>query len=179
GGSAMGGGTASCTNDGGTTGTVGAWNATSTFSSGRSDLGSIAANNRLFIFGGIDTTFNATADVESAPINADGTLGSFVPGPALPAARCSHGTAQSGGYVYVVGGTHVRPGASASADVDFAPLLADGGVGTWTATSSLPVARQSLAAVASNGFVYAIGGVAAGFNQSTEVDFAAVHLDGS
>lgn len=61
-----------------------------------------------------------------------------------------------GDYLYVVGGigadgAYVQP-------VEYAPILADGGLGEWRQTSALVDGRFYNATVAHKGFLYALGG---------------------
>jgi N-acetylneuraminic acid mutarotase len=59
-------------------------------------------------------------------------------------------------HVYVIGG--MNDDDEYVAEVEYAPILPDGRLGTWRTTSSLQEPRFYLAAVAIDGWLYAIGG---------------------
>jgi hypothetical protein len=66
-------------------------------------------------------------------------------------------------YIYTVGGvyfdTNTDPTGNTTSDVWYAPInSSNGNVGTWTQTSSLPVALQLHGTVVLNGYMYVIGG---------------------
>jgi hypothetical protein len=102
--------------------------------------------------------------------------------------RNGHGTVVYNGYVYVVGGQTGTLGSTATNTVMYAKLRADGtiptsGVGIWANANAISVGgaqnRTKAGVVASNGYLYVIGGVdAAGTVQST-VYAAKINSDGS
>lgn len=95
-------------------------------------------------------------DVAVAPIGADGRLGAWRAGPALPVARFHHPTVQHGGWVYVVGGQGERV---SEAGVFGARLAADGTLSPWTALTPLPRPRSHHAALVHDGHLYVVGGL--------------------
>jgi N-acetylneuraminic acid mutarotase len=109
------------------------------------------SDGRIYAYGGVDTTTNALSTFEAydPSTNTWATLpGLFLSGSATAAV----GAAFLGGKVYVIGGS----------DADYVPhrnvesySLA---TGTWKIQVSMPTARGYLAAVATGGHLYAIGG---------------------
>ncbi|HEX8819524.1 MAG TPA: hypothetical protein VF794_06330 [Archangium sp.] len=73
----------------------------------------------------------------------------------LPSARARAGTVAAGGYLYVVGGADSSTWFD---EVWFAPLRPEGGVGEWTRTTPLPLARVGARVVTSGKNLYVVGG---------------------
>jgi hypothetical protein len=97
------------------------------------------------------------AETYTAPIAADGSLGTWTPGPALPAPRFHHPSVYHDGRVYVVGG---QGATEAEAGVFAARLGADGRLGPWQTLRPLPEPRSHHAIVIDHGALYVIGGLA-------------------
>jgi hypothetical protein len=70
--------------------------------------------------------------------------------------RARGGTVTYNGYIYQLGG--VDGTGATVATTQYAKLNADGTVGTWTATTSMPDAVRQFQPVVANGYVYVIGG---------------------
>jgi len=63
------------------------------------------------------------------------------------------------GWVYAIGGTgSYRSGPPVYASIERAQINPDGSLGSWQYTTSLNKERCDLAAIASNGWIYALGG---------------------
>lgn len=97
----------------------------------------------------------AEQSVERAAIQADGTLGPWEPTTSLREIRRQHAVAAAGGYLYAIGGYGQR---AATASVERARVQADGSLGPWEPASSLTAPAMNLGAVATGGFLYAVGG---------------------
>ncbi|HRY97206.1 MAG TPA: hypothetical protein P5147_27340, partial [Myxococcota bacterium] len=149
-------------------GTVGAWTATTSFPTARNEHTSAAYNGHLYVLGGY-SSLGRLNDVQVAPIQADGTIGPWTATTSFPAARSGHTSVAYNGYLYVLGG---RDDSSTLNDVQFAPIHANGTVGAWTATSSLPTPRGAHTSVAYNGHLYVLGG-------SSDVLVAPIQADGT
>ena len=93
-----------------------------------------------------------------AHVTASGALDTWNDTRPLPVPVYFHGTVAVNGRVYVMGGSHVGPGAAAVTDAQFAPLGADGVIGSWTGSAALPVGRTRLAAASDGTHVFVIGG---------------------
>ncbi|MBU4536939.1 hypothetical protein KJ603_02795, partial [Patescibacteria group bacterium] len=76
-------------------------------------------------------------------------------GAGLPAARYGHAGAIAGDIALVAGG---YDGANYRSDVWYAPITAEGAIGSWTQTRSMPAARYGHAAAVLNGRLYIVGG---------------------
>ncbi|MGH7241602.1 MAG: Kelch repeat-containing protein, partial [Candidatus Saccharimonadales bacterium] len=161
-------------NNGG--GADGTWNAGGSISSGRFDPGSIAVNGFLYVMGGcinyslVLGCTNITSATTQAPINSDGSLGTWTTGTALPESLWGFNTVATGGYVYLIGGCnaatcgYITTVRSALLCTGTNNGVAGCGVtagtfGTWN--NSLPAlgtARFGPASTVSNGYLYVTGG---------------------
>lgn len=116
----------------------------------------VTYNGYIYAIGG-DTQGTNINTVERAPLNSNGTVGTWISSGTLPENRADHAAFAYNGYMYIVGG--FIGGGSYSADVKFAAINpSDGSLGTWTSTNSLPVGRTNHAALAYNGKMYVING---------------------
>jgi len=144
-------------------GTVGACASTTSFTTARSSHTSVAYNGYLYVIGGVhaasDTACNGAAsvycsDVQYAPFNADGTLGTWTATTSFTTARSEHTSVAYNGYFYVIGGRDI----SDITNIQYAPVNANGTIGTWTATTSLDKVRSGHASTIANGYLYVSGG---------------------
>ena len=120
----------------------------------------VAYNGYLYEIGG--STGITIATVDYAPINSNGTLGSWAATTSLQAATLSAVSVAYNGYVYEIGTT------SSTSTSEYAAINADGTLGAWTFSSNLGLLND-LASVIYNGYVYAIGG---NYSPTAVVDFA-------
>jgi Concanavalin A-like lectin/glucanases superfamily/Bacterial Ig domain len=140
-------------------GTIGSWSTTSSLPAAR--CGNVeavtVANGFMYAAGGFDNG-NVTSAVYYAQINANGTLGAWQTNAnSLTIAREYNGLETINGYLYAIGGQAATAG-SGSASVQVGALNANGSVGPFTSTTSLPGPRGELATEAIAGRLYAIGG---------------------
>ncbi len=86
-----------------------------------------------------------------------------------------------GDYIYIVGG--VDGEGNYVKVVEYAPILANGQLGPWRQTSALGEGRFYNAAIAHNGYLYAIGGGTGALGEGNyplnSVERAAIRADGS
>ncbi len=129
---------------------------------------SAIVNGYLFVAGGCistDDCSNATNNVESAPIDIYGNLGSWTSTTALTQDRAWGQLETAGGSLYFIGGQN--DGGTAQTTVYYATPSA-GTVSSWgTATQSLPAARTQHSAAVWNNRIYVTGGSTGGVAQST------------
>lgn len=161
-------------------GSVGAWTSTAALPTVRTQHSSVVYNGFLYVIGGQNAN-GPLSDVLVAPINADGSLGTWASTTALPSARYIHTSVVHNGYVYAIGGREGNNPAPNVSTVLVAPLNADGSVGTWSTTTALPSIRSQHSSVAYNGFIYVIGGSEANTTESfqSSVQFAPINADGT
>ncbi len=128
-----------------TTGAVGTWTA-STNSLPKSLLGLSATvhNGFLYVAGGLDTNGNPVTAVYSAPVNADGTIGTWTTATnTLPTARAFGTMVVFGGIIYYINGdpnASLLPNAQGVGDKDvYYASAVRGKIGTWTLNGNLTI----------------------------------------
>ena len=137
----------------------------------------VVANGYIYTLGGT-LAGSPTANVYFAQIHGDGSIGPWTANPnPLPAVRLFHTSVVANGYVYVIGGRTAGGGTSVST-VYYAKLNADGSIGPWNTTTSLPFGGTKAASVVANGYVYVIGGDQNGTLQGS-FEYAKLNADGT
>jgi hypothetical protein len=145
-------------------GTLGQFaNASIALTAARQLVAGTIANGWLYVVGGEGPGALGTetlTTVERAPINSDGTLGSFVPaGSSLTTARAGHQVLAAGGFLYAIGGTPVDfLSQTPLSSVERALINADGSLGAFGAAGSLPVGKHSAGLLVTASAVYLVGG---------------------
>lgn len=135
----------------------------------------IVTENRVIALGG-DVGGSSVATIYTAPINADGTIGTWISGGTLPAGRTEGEVVVTKGYVYYLGGRNIAAGYYAT--VYAAPILGDGSLGTWSAVNSLPGTLSQTQAVVTKSRIYLLGGWN-GSASVTTVYSAPINQDGT
>ncbi len=125
-------------------GAVGSWSALSSLPQALVGPAAALFNGYVYVVGGLRSDGTPSPNVYSAPVNADGTLGTWTASPNAYPMGISFATAFGfAGKLYVLDGdsaTSTTPSQEGSAtsgvtNANFASAL-NGVVGTWTATSS-------------------------------------------
>ena len=159
-------------------GTVGTWQTTTALPQGLHDATSVEYNGYVYVMGGVNGSNNTVSTVYYAPINANGTVGTWNTAPALPQGVNSATSVEYNGYVYEMGG--VNNANSYLSTVYYAPLNPNGTVGTWsTSSNSLPLPTTAAASAQSNNYIYVMGGVAqsgGSITRTTSVYYASIAL---
>jgi hypothetical protein len=128
-----------------TAGTVGTWTAsTNTLPQSLFGLSATVHNGFLYVAGGLNTTGTPVAAVYSAPINADGTIGTWTTATnSLPTARAFGTMVVFGGIIYYINGdpnASIPPNNQGVGDKDVLYASAVRGVvGTWTLNGNLTI----------------------------------------
>lgn len=160
------------------TGALGPWTNATSLPSAVANNGGGAYNGYLYSVGGlVGGGLTTTSTVLYAAINATGSLGAWTNTTALPAPRGRHTTLVANGYIYAIGGEN--PNGTATSSVLYAPLNANGTVGTWATTNELPTSTTRFGAVVNSGILYIAGGNTAGGSATTTVLFTPQNTDGS
>lgn len=143
-----------------TNGTVGSWsNAGSNFTNGRYGSGCFAVNNYLYVLGGRNSS-TTYRDVQYAPINSDGTLGAWAQTTMFEGGRSNATVTYANSFVYIYGGCTTSTCSAGYADTQYAPLNADGSLGSWQQkrSTSLGYSPYLSAGFAYKGYLYQLGG---------------------
>ncbi len=156
-------------------GTLGSWTSTTSFTTARFSTQAFAYNSYMYILGGATSSSVSTNDVQYAPINSNGTVGTWTATTTFTTGRNGLSAVAYNGYAYVLGG---NDNSTTYNDVQSAPIISDGTIGTWTAVLSFVGARVNAQAAAYNGYLYLMGGTVAG-SASTDVQYATINTNGT
>jgi hypothetical protein len=180
----------------------GTWKTASAFGTARSNMGeSFSATNDgyMYVQGGCSayTSDSCTAirsEIQTAQINADGTLGpwSDVATTVATLSRVGNNIVQWRGTIYSFAGcTGMNAGAvscvsgSTLATQSYSKISSPGQVGPVNTTTVIPTARWAHGSVVNNGFIYVIGGCITASCQSGAgdttgaVNYAPLNADGT
>lgn len=137
------------------TGSVGSWNSAGvTLPASRSGLGLVAYNDYLFVVGG--STGTPDGKVLASKLSSTGVPGGFADTLSnVPNGRTGHAVFVNDNHLYVVGGSS---GTQYYADVQVAPLGANGSVGAFVASTPLPNPRTDMGFASFNGHAFLCGG---------------------
>jgi hypothetical protein len=141
-----------------------AWCTTTSLPNALSESTAVLYGGYVYMMGGINSAASYVPDTIYAPLNSNGTVGSWLVTTSLPTARAGSGSFAANGYMYIVGGTN----AVAFSDSYSAPINSNGNLGSWSGGPSMSTVRSYFGLVAYNGYSYATGGGGAGFTSSVE-----------
>jgi hypothetical protein len=156
-------------------GTLGEWSASTSLPTATIHHDAVAYNGFLYVAGGDDESSGDLSRVLMAPINGDGSIGSWSATTSLPSGRSSHEAVACDGFLYCIGGG--APNGDPLGDVLVAPIHGDGSIGEWSASTAISPARKGASSVAHGGFLYTIGGSMQGQGYLTEVLVAPILAD--
>jgi hypothetical protein len=148
-------------------------------------VGAAAAifNGYVYVVGGLRTDSTPSANIYSAPVKSDGTLGTWTKSANPYPMGISFATAFGfAGKLYVLGGDpngSISPGAQGSPganDVNFATAL-NGAVGNWTATSLTIMKRKKQVTWTAFGQVIDAEGIYDGNPGSQELERSQIQSD--
>ena len=165
-----------------TNGSLGTWTATSSFTTARVFSTTVVNNGYLYVLGGGDNSTANYNDVQYAPFNSNGTLGTWTSTTGFTTGRRAHAAVVNGGFVYVLGGVNYAPAGAATYlnDVQYAPFNSNGTLGTWVTTTSFSTGREMLGGVVSKGFIYILGGTSNyGSDYRNDVQYAPINSNGT
>ena len=143
-------------------GSLGPWTADRALPSERAGSSVAVAGSWIVLTGGqiaADTgsqRLPRIADVFTARVGPDGTIGEWLPAAPLPAPRFHHPAVQHEGWIYVVGG---QGRVEAGREVYGAKISTDGKLSDWVELTPLPRARSHHAALVHQGHLYVVGGL--------------------
>jgi hypothetical protein len=147
------------------------WRMTSPMVQPRMHLAAVSAGNYIYALSG--------GTIERALVNADGTLGAWQLISTMSSRRYNFSAAVVGHYLYVLGGIAGGSFAPVYESVERAEIYADGMLGPWEIISTMTTPRYGLAAVAAEGYLYALGGSPEMAPPLSSVEWAPLHADGT
>jgi hypothetical protein len=156
-------------------GNLGQWQTMTSMTVPRWGCAAVAANGYIYAIGGWDS--GSLDSVERAAINPDSSLGPWqVLSSTMTIPRDGHAAIAAGGYVYALGGCSQN---SCLSSVERAAINPDGSLGVWQGVSAMLTPRFQFAAVAVDGYVYAIGGRNEQDLPFSSVERAVINPDGT
>lgn len=151
---------------------ISGWTTDTALPSAVSDSHFVVTLNRVYLLGGLNGSSVGVATVRTAPINADGTLGAWTTGTALPF------TLYGGSIIVVNNRIHIFGGFatdSVSNKTINASIDSEGIIGAWTVGNDLPMNIYAGEAVLIKNRVYLLGG----YGNLGETYSAEVNQDGT
>jgi N-acetylneuraminic acid mutarotase len=161
-------------------GGVGAWTATSNFSATtRNEHSALIYNGRIYVIGGYDGTNDTNTVYYGAIDTPGGAAPSWTSGGTFTTARAGHSTVAYNGYLYILGGQTATN--TQTNEVRYAPINADGSIGTWntTTTFTASIGRADMAAFAYQGYMYVVGGISGSATYYNDVRSAPINSTGT
>jgi hypothetical protein len=152
-------------------GSLGPWQAVSSIVAGVH--AAVVSNGYVYVL----MYSSDSGSVQRAAINPDDSLGAWQDTTSMNLPRGYLGMVVVGRYLYAIGGQ--GSGYAAMASVERAVINTDGSLGSWQTMASMNVARCDLAAVATRGYIYALGGSTCQGTIYSSVERAKVNSDGS
>lgn len=156
-------------------GTLGTWATGTSLPVNLSHSQAIVTKNRVYLIGGLTTGQAEVSATYTAPINADGTIGTWTTGTSLPATVFNAKAIVTKNRVYLLGG---RRGLTYLNQVYTAPIDTGGVIGAWSSGTALPTANASSHIAVTRNRVYLIGGID-GSNYVSTVYTAPINTDGT
>lgn len=156
-------------------GTLGTWLAATSLPGVLAGSQAIITKNRVYLLGGINGINSYTGNVYTAPINEDGTIGTWTTASALPATLHVSQAIVTKNRVYMLAGS--INATTRTSTVYTAPINADGTLGSWVVSGSLPNILGNSQAIVTKNRVYLFGGYNADY--VPVVYTAPVNVDGT
>ena len=143
-----------------TGGPLGTWSPTTSYPIPIDTMSCVGSSGYIYCVGGENETDGSYAD--TAPTNSvwfaslsSSGIGSWEHTTAYPASVQFPTCYSGGGYIYCIGGADVNGN---SVGTTYYAALTSSGVGTWTATTSYPMAASGQACVITSGEILCVGG---------------------
>ena len=147
-------------------GTISAWVATTSFTTGRYSAAVTVYNGYIYIMGGKNSGATYYNDVQYSPMHSSGTLGPWITTSSFSNSRSGLSALSDSGYLFLLGGIN---GSTYYNDIQYAKINGAGEIGGETsATITSLGSRNNPCVVTYNGYIYSIGGYD-GTNASTTV----------
>lgn len=160
-------------------GVLGSWTTTNALPAGRGMGIVVLLKNKLYYIGGMSSTSAVTSVVYVTTVASDGTIGSWSTTNSLAVAVSSAQAVVTKGRIYVIGGSTAFSSTGAVSTVQTATIDADGSIGTWSTTTSLPGTYCQFSAIKTNGYIYILGGEDAPSGPVTTVYRCPISADGT
>lgn len=157
------------------TGNLTGWTASQTLPIAITRANFVVTKNRVYMIGGYDAS-GPVASVFTATINTDGSLGTWTSTTSLPTELDGASVIVFKNRVYLIGGYNRT---IILATVHVAPINADGTLGTWSTTTSLPIPLYFHSSLVTKNRLYVLGGTTTGSVAGTTVYSCVINSNGS
>ena len=157
-------------------GTLGAWSPWNPLASAVASPCIFSTGKRIYSVGGKSDLVSPSNVVQSAPIQPNGTIGTWVNGVNLPSVRLGASCVVTKDRVYLIGGTgsDLIP----KTTIYTAVINSDGTIGTWASVGVIPGPRSYCAVFVTKNRLYLIGGFD-GSSTVSSVYTASINTDGT
>lgn len=142
-------------------GSLGSWSQTTPMPQPRQHESVHFFGGRVYIVGGISSCNTILDSAYSAPVNADGTVGTWRPEASLPTKLWQHSSVMVGGDILLLGGFSNYSGSLLVTNILRGFInRTDGTIAQWTVVGQIPLAMSSPGAAycPSNDTMYLVGG---------------------
>jgi hypothetical protein len=139
-------------------GTLGSWQTETPLPSARSGAAAVVAGDYLYALGGSGEDPDPLDIVERAPINPDGSLGSWETAPSLVTGRTHLAATVISNTILVAGGIVSNTLLLTTGTVERAVIDVSGELGAWTEIDDLAEPAENFQLTRSGDYLYAVGG---------------------
>src|SRR5258708_2793611 len=155
---------------------ISSWPTTTPSSYATQSASAVAYNGYIYETGGEDPqTGDSTSGVIYAPINSNGTVGTWSPTTKMPRSLRGHSAVVYNSYIYTTGAQGNFVGYTST--VQYASINANGTLGSWTSTTALPIGLADHSAVVYKGYIYTTGGEPTTGGFTSTVQYAPINSD--
>lgn len=161
-------------------GDITAWNSGPTINTARNAANAVINGGYIYLYSGLNSGGTPLTSVEYAQINADGSLGSWKTTTAMNTGRDTFGGVTHNGWIYAISGCNASSCSTITAVNEYTQIKPAGELhdATWSTTTSLLGVRDLAATVATNGYLYVLGGYDGSINRDTSY-YAPINADGT
>ena len=158
-----------------TDGTLGTWTTGTALPGVMGSSQAVVTKNRVYLLGGTANGTAALTTVYTAPINSDGTLGTWTTGPVLPSGIFGTSAVVIGNKFYLICGYN---GSVAISTIYSTTINDDGTINSWSVYGTFPISVSSAQSAVIRNRLYIFGG-ASGSTVYSQVYYSDIATDGT
>ncbi|MDE1846225.1 MAG: hypothetical protein KGH53_03025 [Candidatus Micrarchaeota archaeon] len=157
-------------------GSIAGWSSTTSYPITQVEQSCAAYNGYVYcVAGGCDGTGSnscgLTTNLAYSAALSSGSVGAWSSRTSYPLRVRDLSCVADSGYLYCVGG--VDPFAGTSLNLVYSAPISAGTIGSWSASTSLPILAQYPACTTSNGYIYCVGGYMSGSTGASSAAYVA------
>jgi hypothetical protein len=142
-------------------GDIGGWASTTALPSSVEGATSVVKDGYIYVMGGYSGSGIYIDNVYYAPINSNGTIGTWSTTSVLPQGIAFSSSAEYNGYIYEIGGYN----GSNISDIYYSQIQSNGSLGAWINTGTIPAGSTDyLSSTIYDGYLYIAGAYTNGNN---------------